>query len=108
MSDQTSDTPESRKEDRAGLPVWFFLTAWIVLTLIRAIRKENERLLERHQQMEALLSIEEVADVLGVSKRTVEDIVSSERLKPIWVKGQRRFHPDAVDAYLRSQAQNDG
>lgn len=107
MSDQTSETLES-PEDCPELPVWFFLAAWIVLTLTRTIRQENERLLEKHRQMEGLLSIDEVADVLGVSKRTVEDIVGRDRLQPIWVKGQRRFHPDAVDAYLRRKAQNNG
>lgn len=108
MSDHQSDTADDQMELPDELPpTWTLFAAWLALMLIRAFREENAKLLEKHRQMEALLSIEEVADVLGVSKRTVEDIVASDRLQPIWVKGQRRFHPDAVDAYVRQEAQND-
>jgi excisionase family DNA binding protein len=109
MSDQQSEATNNQIEVPDGLPpTWTLLIAWLALTLIQAFREENKKLLEEHRKMEALLSIEEVADILGVSKRTVEDIVASGRLDPIWVKGQRRFHPDTVDAYLRSPAQKDG
>jgi len=109
MSQHESDPADDRIElPDSLLPTWLFLAAWIMLTLIEAFREESQKLLEEQKQMEALLSIDEVADILGVSKRTVEDIVASERLKPIWVKGQRRFHPDTVDAYLRNQVQENG
>ncbi|MFB6230473.1 MAG: helix-turn-helix domain-containing protein [Salinibacter sp.] len=108
MRDQQSEAANDQIELPDGLPpAWTLLLAWLALTLIQAFREENKKLLEEHRKMEALLSIEEVADILGVSKRTVEDIVAAERLKPIWVKGQRRFHPDTVDAYQRSQARKD-
>jgi len=108
MNDQQSEATNDQIEVPDGLPpTWTLLLAWLALTLIQAFREENKKLLEKHRKMEALLSIEEVADVLGVSKRTVEDIVGSGRLQPIWVKGQRRFHPDAVEAYMRSKARDD-
>jgi excisionase family DNA binding protein len=79
---------------------------WTIAITVRLVRRENEDLLRRHQEMECLMSIDDVAEVLGVSRRTMEDIVASGDLDPIWIKGQRRFHPDAVDAYLRRQAKD--
>ncbi len=106
MDQQESDPTDSQTEIPDWVsPLWLLYAAWIMLTLIQAFRDESKKLLEEQRQMETLLSIDEVADILGVSKRTVEDIVASGRLKPIWVKGQRRFHPDTVDAYLRRQSQ---
>lgn len=73
--------------------------------IAQLIRKENTELLEEHLSMKPLLSVEDLADTLGVSKRTVETIIAEGKLSPIWVRGQRRFHPDAVDAYLRRRSQ---
>lgn len=50
-----------------------------------------------------LLTTREVADRLGVSARTLQRIVSGGGLRPVKVGGQNRFHPDTVDAYVRSQ-----
>lgn len=74
--------------------------------LRRIVQEENEALLERHRAMQPLLSIKDVACTLGVSKRTAETLVAEGELRPLWIKGQRRFHPDAVNAYLRSTATN--
>lgn len=68
------------------------------------IREENAELLEEHLSMKPLLSVEDLAKTLGVSKRTVETIIEEGELSPIWVRGQRRFHPDSVDAYLRRKS----
>lgn len=46
------------------------------------------------------LDIKEVAWMLKVSKRKVEQLVTAGDLVPCWVGGQRRFHRDAVDAYM--------
>jgi excisionase family DNA binding protein len=85
---------------------FLFILLWTITIAVRLVRKENEALLRRHREMKCLMSIDDVADVLGVSRRTMEDIVASGDLDPIWIKGQRRFHPDAVDAYLRRQAKD--
>ena len=50
-----------------------------------------------------LWDINDVSDYLKVSKRTAETLVAEGKISPIWVKGQRRFGPDAVKAYLRRQ-----
>lgn len=50
-----------------------------------------------------LLTVKDVATLLNVSLRTVEDIVASKGIVPIRVKGRiRRFAPEQVEAYLRS------
>ncbi len=55
-----------------------------------------------------LLTIEEVARRLSVSKTTVEREVDDGRLSPVRVRGQRRFDPRAVDAYVRESARRTG
>ena len=52
-----------------------------------------------------LLSIEDVASVLGVSKRTVWRLVASGELRPAGRVGRRlRFRLGDVDAYLEREA----
>jgi excisionase family DNA binding protein len=48
-----------------------------------------------------LWTIGDVATRLNVSKRTVENIIDDGKLTPIRVRGQRRFEPEAIEAYLR-------
>lgn len=80
------------------------LRATLIKEVARIVRAQNAELLDEHRSIKPLLSIEEVAETLNVSKRTTESIVAAGKLQPIWVKGQRRFHPDAVEAYMRRQA----
>ena len=70
--------------------------------ITETVRKLNELLLKEHAAMKPLLSVDDLAKTLKVSPRTVEKIIACGEIKPLWIKGQRRFHPDAVDAYLRS------
>lgn len=70
-----------------------------------------EALIERivAEQAEAptpLWTIEDVATRLDVGKRTVEKIIDAGRITPIWVRGQRRFEPEAIEAYLRKNIEN--
>ncbi len=51
-----------------------------------------------------LLDKKAVARLLAVSVRTVETIVAEGGLTPIKVRGQLRFTPEGVDAYIRSSA----
>lgn len=51
-----------------------------------------------------LLTRKDVAHMLGVSTRTLSRIVAAGSLRPLRVGRQVRFHPDALDAYLRACA----
>jgi len=51
--------------------------------------------------VEPLADIQDVASCLGVSVRTVETLIAEGDLVPIWVRGQRRFTSDAIEAYIR-------
>lgn len=62
----------------------------------------GRKLLEEHITLKPLLSVSDLARTLKVSLRTVETLIAAGKLRPLWIRGVRRFHPDAVDAYLRS------
>lgn len=66
------------------------------------IREENRALLERYAAMRPLLTLSDLARTLRLSERTTENRIKDGDIRPLWVGGVRRFHPDAVDAYLRS------
>lgn len=69
--------------------------------VVERVRRSNRELLQSYQSIKPLMSVDDVAKTLGVSPRTVEKIIQSGKIDPLWVGGQRRFHPDAIDAYLR-------
>ncbi|MEO1571664.1 MAG: helix-turn-helix domain-containing protein [Bacteroidota bacterium] len=62
--------------------------------------------LQLDKPVDQLLTVKQVADRLQVGERTVERIVSSGKLRPLWIEGQRRFTTAAVDAYLRDMAKS--
>lgn len=72
--------------------------------LAELIEVKNEELLQRHMALKPLMDLKGVAHTLGVSERTVETLVAGGRIRPLWIKGQRRFHPDTIDAYVRTCA----
>ena len=51
-----------------------------------------------------LMTLPQVAHYLQVSERTVETLIAEGELQPIYVRSCRRFEPEAVKAYVRSQA----
>lgn len=51
-----------------------------------------------------LLTLAEVAAVLGVSKRTAERLVCRGEIGTVRAGSARRVHPAALDAYVRSKA----
>lgn len=51
-----------------------------------------------------LLTVKDVAAYLNISPRKVEDIIKLGQLTPLLVGKQRRFTPDAVEAYIRNHA----
>ncbi len=65
-------------------------------------RIQARLLLDEYTGLKPLMSVEDVARTLNVSARTVENLIGQGQLRPLWIKGQRRFHPDAVDVYLRT------
>ncbi len=69
--------------------------------LAEIVRQQNELLLKRHQALKPLLSIRDTATTLGVSERTVEKLVAQGKIRVLWIKGQRKVHPDALEAYMR-------
>ena len=62
---------------------------------VRALRQAPE---------DALLTLEDVAEILAVSPRTVETLVAEGSLVPLRIRGTRRFTRQAVDGYLRTCA----
>ena len=70
--------------------------------LVETLRDEREELFFDQEMSQPLMSAKCVARKLAVSLRTVEKVVALGELVPIWIEGQRRFHPDVVDAYIRS------
>ncbi len=67
-----------------------------------AFRLQAQLLLDEYTGLKPLLDVADVAKTLNVSPRTVEKIIGLGKLRPLWIKGQRRFHPDVVMAYLQT------
>ncbi len=73
------------------------------------IREVNQQLLNEHIALKSLLSIRDVARTLSISVRTLETLLAEGKLpSPIWVGGQRRWHPDTIAAFLRSRQTKEG
>ena len=70
--------------------------------ITEAVRGLNELLLAEHAATKQLLSVQDLAKTLHVSPRTAEKIIAAGKIRPLWIEGQRRFHPDTVMAYLRT------
>ena len=68
----------------------------------RIARRAFEDLL-KERQLKDLLTIEDVAKALKVSKRTAETIVARGELPYLPIQGQRRFAPDTVAVYVASR-----
>ena len=68
-----------------------------------AVRVENEALLARHAELKPLMNVKDVARTLKCSVRTVETFIAEGELRPLWIKGQRRFHPDTIAAFIRAR-----
>lgn len=50
-----------------------------------------------------ILSLEEVAKLLGVSERTIRREVNAGKLRAFKVGSQMRFKSEAVEEYMRNQ-----
>lgn len=71
--------------------------------LSNIVRDHLATVLARPSRPEPLLTVGEVADRLAVSKRTVETMIAEGELKPVRVRGARRFERTAIDAYVRDR-----
>ena len=52
-----------------------------------------------------LWTVNDVADYLNVSKRTVEKLIADKEIRFIRIRNQRRFDRDAIVAYARSHVE---
>lgn len=50
-----------------------------------------------------LLNINDVADIIGVSRQTVYNMIYREGLPSIHVRGIRRIHPDSLNDWLKAR-----
>jgi excisionase family DNA binding protein len=66
-------------------------------------RLRQERKLQRDP--DRLLTREEAAERLQVSIRTLDTLRAAGKLRAVKVKRRVRFHPDALDAYIRRAAE---
>jgi excisionase family DNA binding protein len=60
--------------------------------------------LDARQHAPPLLTVEQVAERLNVSVRTVESLIADGELVPLRIRGARRFTDQTIDAFLRSCA----
>ena len=68
----------------------------------------RQRLEEAEGSPESRWTPEQVADYLNISERTLDRIFDRGHLNPLWVRGQRRFDPEAVRAYVREHCTSKG
>jgi len=69
------------------------------------VRSEFQRQLDAANQNlgpDPLWDVDQVAEYLNVSRRTVDTLIAAGELRPMRVGRQRRFDPKTIDAYLRS------
>ena len=76
----------------------------LIDTIAGELENRLAPLLQAAQRPEPLLTVEDVAAHLAVSKRTVETLISEGELVPLRIRGTRRFTREAVDAFLRTTA----
>lgn len=69
--------------------------------LVERVSDKLADLIEKTDRPEPLLTIDDVADYLRVSKRTVETLIAEGELVPLRIRTRRMFTREAIDAYLR-------
>jgi excisionase family DNA binding protein len=58
-------------------------------------------------EVEPLLKVDEVADRLGISKRSVYNRIADGSLRVVKVGGLTRFEPGEVERFIRGQRGDD-
>ncbi len=69
---------------------------------VHALREEVSSLSGSKAESDALLTREEAADRLRISTRTLDDLEASGRLQAVRIGRRVLYHPDTLDAYIRS------
>jgi excisionase family DNA binding protein len=85
-----------------------------VRALLHGLREEVQHIREEVQSIrtrpetDRLLTRDEAADRLRISTRTLDDLEASGRLQAVRIGRRVLYHPDTLDAYIRSQAGEGG
>jgi excisionase family DNA binding protein len=100
------DDARSEREapDDRRLPPGATLEATLRAVVREELRAQSEADHRREAAPEPLLTKADVAEVLGVTERTVDTIAAAGDLPKIKVRGCVRFAPGAVEAYIQRQA----
>jgi excisionase family DNA binding protein len=61
---------------------------------------------QKPNEDEGLMDVKKVAAFLGVSTRTVRNLINDGQIRPIRVGRQLRFSKGAIDAYVRRQVES--
>jgi excisionase family DNA binding protein len=77
---------------------------------VQHLRREVTALNEREEPdvLEASLSPDEVAERLGISRRTLDDLEAEGKITAVQVKGQVRYEPQEVADFIRRNRRGDG
>jgi len=79
---------------------------------VAAMRKLQREMKERLDDLESslaeplypvsLFSVAQVADMFGVSVRTIESLIADGELVPIYIRSVRRISKESIEAYIRA------
>ena len=85
-------------------------------TLVDGLREEVHALREEVQALrrkeapegpDALLTREEAAERLRISKRTLDDMAAAGEIRPVRIRGRVLYHPETLSAYIQRCAGGD-
>lgn len=70
--------------------------------------REEVRSLRTRRDSDALLDLDETAELLGVSRRTVDTLVHAGEITSVKIRRCRRIPRRALTAYIRRRAEEGG
>jgi excisionase family DNA binding protein len=73
----------------------------IAMMIERAI---DDMIEDRIRSRDRMMKIPEVADRLGISERSVHNLIAGGKLRPIKVLGSTRFERAAIEDFIRALA----
>ena len=80
---------------------------WLAPEVAKRFDQLEEKIdrLRAERDPDRLLTREEAAERLQVSVRTIDTLRAAGEIQAVKVKRRVRFHPDALDAYVRRNAE---
>lgn len=66
---------------------------------IAALRRK-----EAPEGLDSLLTREEAAERLSISKRTLDDMADAGEIQPVRIRGRVLYHPETLEAYVRARS----